>query len=274
MVYRHRETGVSVTLIHPTIDALCAAPAAARSHRCCTPSARSSGPRGRHQEGCPRQAVYLPYERETNRRTAARQGKGVGEDRRWTDVHTNRRNLGIGGPTMEIRHGETGRVHVVVAKDSLRGCDLRRARLRGADLSEADLSGARLSSADLTGADLTGANLQGANLAGLPPRVSWLHAVDAALLVVGIGMIVWVVLYRGSLFHATLAVVGAALVRWLSTPAAHLADASLQNACLIGAGLSGCDLQGANLTAAVYDGATRWPVGLHPVWEGAVRVVE
>jgi uncharacterized protein YjbI with pentapeptide repeats len=51
-----------------------------------------------------------------------------------------------------------------------------------------------------------------------------------------------------------------------------LTGANLQGAKLQGANLTGADLTGADLTNALYDAATRWPVGFDPQKHGALLV--
>src|SRR5215216_5667128 len=118
----------------------------------------------------------------------------------------------------------------------LRGSTLSHAKLSGAHLSNADLGDADLSGADLSNALMVNANLIGADLSGADLSNALLDNADLVAH-----------LPNADLSDASL--IGADLSD------ANLFDADLSDANLIGADLSRADLSDANLAGAVLDNA-------------------
>ncbi|HEU4753672.1 MAG TPA: pentapeptide repeat-containing protein [Armatimonadota bacterium] len=107
------------------------------------------------------------------------------------------------------------------------------AEVVGKDHVNANLANRKLAGARLRFANLRGAILRGADLSGADLRGAQLKSADLSR--------------------------------------ANLRRARLRGATLFGADLTGADLGGADLRQALYDGATRWPVGFNPAVCGCIR---
>ena len=157
------------------------------------------------------------------------------------EIKTGRVVLQSGDPSLAQRDLSG----VPLAGACLAGVDLRWTDLSGRDLRGADLRSAHLTRADLRRALLCGANLESAYLADADLRQADLR--------------------KSRLAAATL-------------QNADLREADLRGADFIGRGaplvLWDKDLGGARFTGAIYDSATRWPVGFDYVARGCIRALD
>jgi uncharacterized protein YjbI with pentapeptide repeats len=133
------------------------------------------------------------------------------------------------------------------AKLALRRIELSGASLVNAQLLNCDLAEANMHTADLRGADLSGSLLTDANL-----RYADLE--DAIL----------------AETHLIKTDLSGANLRGANLRGANLRGANLRGADLRNADLSEASLENANATQAIYNSATKFPIGFDPIKQGLI----